>query len=131
MTSVTTKPDATQPLTETVSHVFDDWFDPIEAGICDRVREFIEEMIRGELDAVLARPRYGRRVRMADGIENANAVVGWARGPPRSRGRMAPRGSIQSTLTSPRNRGKSEATLTFCMPTSRVGQFSQLDARLR
>ena len=33
MTSVTTKPEATQPLTETVSHLFDDWFDPIEAGI--------------------------------------------------------------------------------------------------
>ena len=25
-----------------------------------RVREFIEALIRGELDAVLARPRYGR-----------------------------------------------------------------------
>src|SRR6266478_8605845 len=65
MTSVTTKPEATQPSTETSSHLFDDWFDPIEIGIRDRVREFIEEMIRGELDAVLARPRYGRRVRMA------------------------------------------------------------------
>ncbi len=61
MTSVTTKPDTTQLLTETASHLFDDWFDPIEAGIRDRVREFIEEMIRGELDAVLSRPRYGRR----------------------------------------------------------------------
>jgi hypothetical protein len=25
------------------AHLFDDWFDPIEAGIRDRVREFIEE----------------------------------------------------------------------------------------
>ena len=25
-----------------------------------RAREFIEEMIRGELDTMLARPRYGR-----------------------------------------------------------------------
>ena len=55
MTSVTTNPEATQPSTETSSHLFDDWFDPIEAGIRDRVREFIEEMIRGELDAVLSR----------------------------------------------------------------------------
>jgi putative transposase len=48
MTSVTTKLEATQPPTETASHLFDDWFDPIEAGIRDRAREFIEEMIRGE-----------------------------------------------------------------------------------
>jgi hypothetical protein len=33
-------------------------------------------MIRGELDAVLSRPRYGRRVRTADGAENATEVVG-------------------------------------------------------
>ena len=63
--SVSTKLEATQPPTATVCHLFDDWFDPIEIGIRDRVRGFIEEMIRGELDAVLARPRYGRRVRMA------------------------------------------------------------------
>ncbi len=41
--SVTTKLEATQLWTETSSHLFDDWFDPIEAGIRDRVREFIEE----------------------------------------------------------------------------------------
>jgi putative transposase len=80
MTSVTTKADATQPWTETSSHLFDDWFDPIEAGIRDRVREFIEEMIRGELDAVLSRPRYARRVRTADGAENATEVVGHRHG---------------------------------------------------
>ena len=39
---------------------FDNWFDPIEIGVRERVREFIEALIRGELDAVLARPRYGR-----------------------------------------------------------------------
>jgi hypothetical protein len=32
-----------------------------EGGRCDRVRGLIEEMICGELDAVLSRPRYGRR----------------------------------------------------------------------
>src|SRR5438132_12906740 len=80
MTSVTTKPEATQPSTETSSHLFDDWFDPIEAGIRDRVREFIEEMIRGELDAALSRPRYRRRVRSADGAENASGVVGHRHG---------------------------------------------------
>jgi hypothetical protein len=34
--------------------LFDHWFDPIETGVRARAREFIEEMIRGELDTVLA-----------------------------------------------------------------------------
>jgi transposase-like protein len=58
MTSTTTKPDAVQP--ETAVYLFDDWFDPIEAGLRDRVRDFIETMIRTEFDAALGRPRYGR-----------------------------------------------------------------------
>jgi putative transposase len=57
VTSVTTKLETTQPPTAIGCHLFDNWFDPIEAGIRERVREFIEEMIRGELDAVLSRPR--------------------------------------------------------------------------
>ena len=36
--------------------MFDDWFDPIEAGVRDRVREFIQAMVEGELDAALMRP---------------------------------------------------------------------------
>ena len=40
--------------------LFDNWFDPIESEVRARAREFIEEMIRGELNTVLARPRYGR-----------------------------------------------------------------------
>ena len=61
MTSTTTKPDAIQPEAETAVYLFDDWFDPIEAGLRDRVRDFIETMFRTELDAALARPRYARR----------------------------------------------------------------------
>ena len=45
---------------QTATRFFDDWFDPIEAAERDRAREFIEELIRGELDAVLAHPRYER-----------------------------------------------------------------------
>ena len=45
-------------------HLFDNWFDPIETGLRARVREFIEALIRGELDAALARPRYGRRAKV-------------------------------------------------------------------
>jgi putative transposase len=60
MTSVTTKPELSQPQSRTAIPLFDNWFDPIETEVRARAREFIEELIRGELDAVLARPRYGR-----------------------------------------------------------------------
>jgi hypothetical protein len=60
MTNVSTKPDSLQLEAETVPHLFDDWFDPIEAEVRGRARQFIEELIRGELDEALARPRYGR-----------------------------------------------------------------------
>jgi len=60
MTSTTTKPDSSQPAAEMAVDLFDNWFDPIESAVRDRVRGLIEELIRGELDAVLARPRYGR-----------------------------------------------------------------------
>jgi len=60
MTNVTTKSDSFEPATDTAAHLFDNWFDPIESGVRDRVREFIETLICEELDAALARPRYGR-----------------------------------------------------------------------
>jgi putative transposase len=60
MKSTTTKPDPLQPAAETAVDLFDNWFDPIETEVRARAREFIEELIRGELDTVLARPRYGR-----------------------------------------------------------------------
>ena len=60
MTNVSTKPDSLQLEAETAPHLFDDWFDPIEAEVRGRARQFIEELIRGELDEALARPRYGR-----------------------------------------------------------------------
>src|SRR5204863_2534441 len=37
----TTKLESSQPAAETAVHLFDHWFDPIEAGLRDRVREFI------------------------------------------------------------------------------------------
>jgi transposase-like protein len=57
--SITT-PDSLQPATELVVDHFDNWFDPIEAEVRARSRQFIEELIRSELDAALSRPRYGR-----------------------------------------------------------------------
>ena len=42
------------------TRLFDDWFDPIEAAVRERVREFIQGLIEDELEATLLRPRYGR-----------------------------------------------------------------------
>ena len=60
MTITTTKPDSSQPASEMAVDLFDNWFDPLETEVRARAREFIEELIRGELDTVLARPRYWR-----------------------------------------------------------------------
>src|ERR1051326_4711867 len=60
MTSTITKTGSPQREAETAPQLFDDWFDPIETDVRGRARQFIEELIRQELDAALARPRYGR-----------------------------------------------------------------------
>ena len=78
MTSIPTKPDSAQPATERAVDLFDNWFDPIETEVRSRVREFIEELIRGELDSVLARPRYGR-IPLA-GDEESAGVAGHRHG---------------------------------------------------
>ena len=78
MTSTTTKPDAVQPEAEAAVYLFDDWFDPIEAGLRDRVREWIEAMINGEFEAALGRPRYGRIP--ASERDEAAAVTGYRNG---------------------------------------------------
>lgn len=80
MTSDTTTIDSAQPVDETASDfpgLFDNWIDPIESAIRERVRGFIEEMIMGELDALLARPRYGRR---APQDEDGVAASGYRHG---------------------------------------------------
>jgi transposase-like protein len=66
MASVTTKLPTPQLETGAAVHLFDDWFDPIETGLREQVRTFIEALIRGELDAALARPRYARQVEPKD-----------------------------------------------------------------
>ena len=78
MTSNTTKPDSSQPAAEMAVDLFDNWFDPIETEVRARAREFIEELIRGELDAALARPRYGRSQKAGD--EGRAGVAGHRHG---------------------------------------------------
>ncbi len=75
MKNVTSKPELSHPAIESNSHLFDDWFDPIENMIRGQVRGLIEEMVRGELDATLSRPRYGRRAGHSEGRDLATAVV--------------------------------------------------------
>jgi hypothetical protein len=78
MMSDTTKPDSWQPAAEVAVDLFDNWFDPIESEVRARAREFIEEMIRGELDTMLARPRYGRS--QIAGDEESVVVTGHRHG---------------------------------------------------
>ena len=78
MTITTTKPDSSQPASEMAVELFDNWFDPLETEVRARAREFIEELIRGELDTVLARPRYGRS--QIAGNEESAVVTGHRHG---------------------------------------------------
>jgi putative transposase len=80
MTSVTTKPESSHPQSETAVHLFDNWIDPIETEVRGRVRGFIEGLIREELDAALARPRYGRRAKSNDDADDVGGVAGHRHG---------------------------------------------------
>jgi putative transposase len=69
MTSDSTTTEMGQPTTDAVEDFPDllgGWNDPLEAMIRERIRGFIEELVRSELDAFLARPRYGRRAPNSD-----------------------------------------------------------------
>src|SRR5512134_603069 len=59
--------DNTTPVDETTLFLGEAWSDPIEAGIRDRIRGFIEELIEEELAVALGRGRYERRHRRDDG----------------------------------------------------------------
>jgi transposase-like protein len=78
MTSITTKLDSSHPASKKAVDLFDNWFDPIETEVRARAREFIEELIRGELDDALARPRYQRSKKAGD--DGGAAVTGHRHG---------------------------------------------------
>ena len=61
MTKNSTKSPIQGSQAETAVDLLDDWFDPIEIGLRDRVRALIQTMIESELEAVLSRSRYARR----------------------------------------------------------------------
>lgn len=59
--------------------LLDDWFDPIEGGVRERLRGFIETMLEEELDGALSRPRYGRR-QASQNEEVTAPIVGYRHG---------------------------------------------------
>ena len=62
------------------SGFFDEsWFDPIESGIRDRVRSFIEALVNEELNEALGRTRYRRPSRVAGGAL-ARETIGYRHG---------------------------------------------------
>ena len=77
MTNNSTTSPVLQSAAETAVDLLDDWFDPIEAGLRDRVREFIQTMIESELETALSRPRYARRPKAdPENAEGASGVTG-------------------------------------------------------
>ena len=95
MTSNSTTPCLPQSEIETAEHLFDNWFDPIEAGLRDRAREFLQAMLEGELDEVLARSRYVRRAKPSSGdTEDAVGVTGHRHGH-RSRSLLGTFGQVE------------------------------------
>ena len=81
MTNNSTTSPVLQSAAETAVDLLDDWFDPIEAGLRDRVREFIQTMIESELKTALSRPRYARRPKAdPENAEGASGVTGHRHG---------------------------------------------------
>src|SRR2546430_14882770 len=84
MTSNSTKLPVLGSDAEIAVGLLDEWFDPIEAGLRDRVRDFIQTMIESELEAGLSRPGFARR-RKGDPQDGGAGGVGGHRDGHRSR----------------------------------------------
>jgi putative transposase len=119
MTSDTTKTAACS-----VDEVlFDNWFDPIESALRDRARNFIEELIHGELTAALDRPRYGRRGMK----ENRSGLVGHRHGS-RTRSLTGTFGTTEITVPRARVEGDNGTTMEWKSKALRAYQRRTLAA---
>jgi putative transposase len=98
MSNNSTKSTSLQREAETTVHLFGDWFDPIEAGLRDRVREFIQTMIESELETALARPRYARRPKTDAENAGGPSVISGHRHGHRSRSLMGTFGRVEITV---------------------------------
>ena len=123
MTSHTTNPDSAQPVDEVTSRLFANWIDPIETEVRARAREFIEELIRGELDAALARPRYGRGQKAGD---EASARVAGHRHGSRTRLLTGTFGPVEIEIPRARLRGARLWTITVATFKSETYRFLRL-----
>jgi putative transposase len=71
--------DSRTSLTGSPTFLAETWFDPIEVGIRDRIRGFIEALVDEELNDALGHARYQRSSRAA-GAETARERVGYRHG---------------------------------------------------
>ncbi len=107
--------DSTPTADETTLFLGAAWSDPIEAGIRERIRGFIEELIEEELAAALGRGRYQRRQRRGDG------EAGSADSPPAAgTGDVAPGGGYRHGHRRRRLCG-SFGTVEIAVPRARIG----------
>ena len=116
MTRATTKADSSLPQNDTEGHLFDNWIDPLETAIRGRIRGFIDELIHEELDAVLARPRYGRCAE-----NNKDSAVGHRHGS-RPRTLMGTFGKVEINVPRARLQGSDGKTSEWKSSTLRAYQ---------
>jgi putative transposase len=62
--------NAPQPAATATAQLFEDWFDPIETAVRERVHGFIQAMIEAELDEALSRTRYARHAKACPGSKS-------------------------------------------------------------
>jgi hypothetical protein len=95
MTSHSTTPCLSQSEIATAEHLFDNWFDPIETGLRDRAREFLQAMFEAELDEALARSRYARRAKPSSDDSKETVGVSGHRHGHRSRSLLGTFGQVE------------------------------------
>src|SRR3974377_2440061 len=103
--------------------LFDNGFDPIETALRERARNFIEELIHGELTAALDRPRYGRRGMK----ESPSALVGHRHGS-RTRSLTGTFGTTEITVPRARIEGENRTTTEWKSKALRAYQRRTLAA---
>src|SRR5215813_9336934 len=109
MTNTSTTSPTLQPEAATTVHLLDNWFDAIEVGLRERVREFIQAMIESELETALARPRYGRRPTADVQNDGSKGISGHRHGH-RSRSLMGTFGRVEIAVPRARLEGAAGKT---------------------